>query len=422
MKHLALLLSVLTILFFAVACDGGNNGDERPAAPAAPADRGDPWDGDDAYGDDDDDDDTSGEPGTTFDPAAKGPYEVGNTTRIFIDDKHVDLWGNRELICDIWYPAAPETATMPPDTIDQFLGKWYPLVEQIFALLLPAEEVANFLNETRSVRDAPIAEGGPWPVVIFSHGNGGVRFQNMHLCEHLASHGFIVISPDHTGNAAVTPLPRELIIFNPIAMPLEFFWRQTDFSFLIDAAGYLNEFDEQGTFIGKIDAETVALGGHSFGAVTALEAAKYDPRVDAVVSLAGFSFPLAFENYRAPVMCFWGWEDHTLQDLSVVQAMQNYEKIPTTKLWLSVRDAGHYSWTDVCDLVPTLMGNGDGCGEGHRLKDDSVFTFVDNETMYNLMNYYVTAFLAWSLRGDDMWAPLTENIMPEQITYYWTVQ
>lgn len=422
MKHFVLMLCMLFFVWFVAGCDGFENGagasDDDPAA----ADRSDPWDGDSPADDDDDDDDTSGEPGTAFDPMAKGPYETGNTTRIFIDDKHVDFWGNRELICDIWYPAAPETANMEPDTVDQFLGKWFPLIEQIFALLLPPEEVANFRKPTRSVRDAPIAEGGPWPVIIFSHGNGGVRFQNMHLCEHLASHGFVVISPDHTGNAAVTPLPRELIIFNPLAMVFEFFWRQTDYEFLIDAAHYLNDFDDQGMFLGKIDAETVGLSGHSFGAVTALEWAKYDPRVDAVASLSGFSFPLAFENYTAPVMSFWGWEDRTLQDLSVVQAMQNYEKIPTTKLWLGVRDAGHYSWTDVCDLVPTLMGNGDGCGEGRRLKDDSPFEFVPNETMYDLMNYYVTAFFAWSLRGDDMWGTLTENIWSEQITMYWTIQ
>jgi len=415
---------LLMLLCPLIACDGQENNNVEFDAAVQPTDRSDPWD--DSPGDfDDDDDNDDNDPGdddAPFNPAEKGPYEVGNTTRIFIDPTRVDFWGERELMTEIWYPAAPEAAQMEVDTVDQFLGQYIDLLATIFGLLLPEEELQNFYAPTRSVRDAPIAAGGPWPVVVFGHGNGGVRFQNMHLCEHLASHGFVVLSCDHTGNAAVSPLPSGLIIFNPIAMPFEFFWRQSDLSFLIDAADWLNEYDPEGVFTGKIDAERCAVGGHSFGGVAAQEQTKHDQRIQAMFSLAGFSFPFAFDQIQAPGLFFWGWEDHTLIDLNVVQATQAYEKWPQTKVWVSVNDAGHYSWTDVCDLVPTLMGSGDGCGEGERLEDGSPFNFVPNETMYDLMNYYVTSFLAWALRGDDMWESLTTNVYPEQINMYWSIQ
>jgi predicted dienelactone hydrolase len=44
---------------------------------------------------------------------------------------------------------------------------------------------------------------GSWPVIVFSHGFGGIRFQSYFLTERLATHGFIVIAPDHPGNTLV---------------------------------------------------------------------------------------------------------------------------------------------------------------------------------------------------------------------------
>ena len=47
-----------------------------------------------------------------------------------------------------------------------------------------------------AVRNAPPLRGA-FPVVAFSHGLGAVRYQSPFLCERLASHGFVVVSPDH---------------------------------------------------------------------------------------------------------------------------------------------------------------------------------------------------------------------------------
>jgi predicted dienelactone hydrolase len=414
-----LLLALLAVGLAACASQSNDNG--GPAATPAPS-SSDPWDQPGGHGDDDaDDDSTPGGYNPPFDPQAPGPYLVGNTTREFIDPNRHDFWGERKLLVDIWYPAGPEAADMPFDTVDKFLGKWTDLVVAIFGAILPPDEVQNFYQQTRSVRDAPMADGGPWPVIIFSHGNGGVRFQNMRLCEHLASHGFVVISPDHTGNAAVAPLPEKLIIFNPIAMPFEFWWRMDDLSYLLTVAAWLNNEDNLGFFTGRLDPDHSAFMGHSFGAVAALEQSKHDHRISAVVSLAGFTFPIGEDQHKCPGLFFWAGEDRTLSGLSIVQAMEAYEKMPTTKMWIQIHDAGHYSFTDVCDLVPTLMGTGDGCGQGVRWEDGSTFTFLDHLVVGDIMNYYITGFLGWTLRGDDMWPSMIQNIMPDQITQYWTL-
>ena len=51
--------------------------------------------------------------------------------------------------------------------------------------------------------DAEPALGGPWPIILFSHGNQGIKEQSFFLTEHLASHGYLVVAPDHQYNTAI---------------------------------------------------------------------------------------------------------------------------------------------------------------------------------------------------------------------------
>ena len=50
--------------------------------------------------------------------------------------------------------------------------------------------------------ELPLASpgGAGFPVVAFSHGNGGIRFQSIFLTEVLAQHGYVVVAPDHPHN------------------------------------------------------------------------------------------------------------------------------------------------------------------------------------------------------------------------------
>ncbi|GAC1658462.1 MAG: hypothetical protein NVS9B15_20210 [Acidobacteriaceae bacterium] len=45
---------------------------------------------------------------------------------------------------------------------------------------------------------APDDEHGPFPLIVFSHSTGGGRRQSTFLCEHLASHGYVVAALDHS--------------------------------------------------------------------------------------------------------------------------------------------------------------------------------------------------------------------------------
>lgn len=102
------------------------------------------------------------------DPSAEGPYGVGRITAIVPDDR------GGELTIDVWYPAE---VSGEPD-------RYAPTVFTGLAHI-----------------GAPVV-AGTFPLVVFSHGNGGVRFQSYFLTEWLASHGFVVAAPDHPHNTA----------------------------------------------------------------------------------------------------------------------------------------------------------------------------------------------------------------------------
>jgi Platelet-activating factor acetylhydrolase, isoform II len=53
----------------------------------------------------------------------------------------------------------------------------------------------------------PLAEGAPFPVLVFSHGMVGLRLQNSSMLQDLASWGYVVVALDHTDAAAVTVFP-----------------------------------------------------------------------------------------------------------------------------------------------------------------------------------------------------------------------
>lgn len=53
---------------------------------------------------------------------------------------------------------------------------------------MPVHQNAEILEPTKSKR---------WPVMMFSHGLGGSRNAYSHICGSLASHGIVVVAPDH---------------------------------------------------------------------------------------------------------------------------------------------------------------------------------------------------------------------------------
>ena len=130
--------------------------------------------------------------------------------------------------------------------------------------------------------DAPLdASGGPYPVILFSHGSCGYPLQSTFLTPLLASRGYIVIAPPHPGNT-INEFPT---CGTPNAQVASFIDRPKDMSFVLDQILAANQ-DPSSPFFGAVDGSRVAMTGHSFGGLTTFLVAAQDPRVSVAVAMA----------------------------------------------------------------------------------------------------------------------------------------
>jgi len=107
----------------------------------------------------------------------------------------------------------------------------------------------GIVQDELSWRDASVAPG-PFPVLLMSHGSQGYAEAMGALARHFASHGWLVLSPDHTDNL-ITDGGRTTEIY---------FQRPADLSAVLDHAST--------AWAGVADLARVVGLGHSFGGYT----------------------------------------------------------------------------------------------------------------------------------------------------------
>lgn len=165
-------------------------------------------------------------------PDEPGPWVVGHSAAVLED---VGEEG-RPVPVDVWYPVTPgDEAGLEPTK--------YPLLGDIGIL------------STLAYEDAPGANLSA-PLLIFSHGYQGINIQSDRLMEALASHGFVVAAPAHTGNTQDAPDDD----FETAASR-----RVPDIAAVLDwfVSGTAPLSDQ-------VNTDTVGVLGHSFGGMTTL--------------------------------------------------------------------------------------------------------------------------------------------------------
>ena len=353
-----ILVSMIVMAYVATGCaDGGQGGAGPDAARVDATLRADAAAGRDGASIDGAPPPDAGMTTPPADPSQPGPYAVGVRTVMMTDPSR-----NRTLPVDIWYPAG-EGGSSNTYRLDAF---GLPLV----SLSSPAR------------RDAPVAAGGPWPLVLFSHGFGGIRFQSFFLTEHLASHGFVVAAPDHPGNTLTD------VAFGGGDATQSSIDRPLDMLFVLDQM--------LGGSI-PVDAQRIGVTGHSFGAWTALEVARRDTRFRAVFPMApGFrngSTPDFVADIGRPLAIFGGSVDHTCPFDANQRAP--YDLAQTPKFLVEIMGAGHLDFSDLCEVPLAVTFVGDGCNAQNvdpaivRARARTIATafahrFLDGESDYDV--------------------------------------
>jgi len=243
-------------------------------------------------------------------PRPGGPLSVGTTSFELVDDSRQELYSGksepRRFMIQVWYPANPG----PDDQI----APWMESAE-IFApalsgfIRMPAWFLDHlaYAKTSSYLSPAPNSENGTYPVILFSHGWRGFREQNTFQMQELASHGYVVVSIQHTYGAILTIFPDgSLAPNNPSALPsgvpedeydaaarkLAAQWAG-DIGYTLDILTQWNEDDPADRFTGLLDLERVGTLGHSTGGGAIIQFCASDPRCKAGLAMDAFMTPVS---------------------------------------------------------------------------------------------------------------------------------
>jgi predicted dienelactone hydrolase len=272
--------------------------------------------------------------------AAFGEYAVGVTTLALADASRSNVQGTgpRPVLTEVYYPStAAAVAGLPRDVVT------------IFGIPIVATPAS------RDVARAP----GAFPLVVFSHGNNGLRIQSFFFAAHLASHGFVVATPDHHGNTFLDSLAG-------VVDPDPARNRPRDMRFLIDEmlAASATPGDR---FEGAVDGARIGASGHSFGGYTAFALAGgasglgtfTDPRVRAIFPQAPSApFDEAFfAGITIPTLIVGGSIDETTPFGEDQQ--RPFDNLPSGASVVGLGalvDGGHFTFSDFCEVDRALLG------------------------------------------------------------------
>jgi len=325
-----------------------------------------------------------------------------------------------------WYPARRPDDKRPA-TIT------YTAPNKFDELSTPGKEITAVGGAL--VNGRPERTGRPYPLVVFSHGYALSPILYSTLLEHYASQGYIVLAPEHNetfDDQSLTGFWKALI-----DRPVDIH-RTIDYAELLTKAG--------APLAGLIDMDNIAVVGHSYGGYTALAAggarfdfAAYktrcaaltaddplnffcgpvvpkesdmatraglpaapsglwpsfgDPRVKAVISMAGDAYPFdqrGLAELKVPIMVMGGTIDEGTPYTWGAKLAYDHAA-SKNKTLITFPGAGHSLFVDPCENLPWV--------QNFTYRDGFCTDAVWGTRPLNIVTHYTTAFLRDTLNAD----------------------
>lgn len=307
----------------------------------------------------------AGEPEPIGDPLTwpldqPGPFRVGYRTfeRTY---RPPGQSADRTIRIHVWYPTLDTSGTFPTYGVYR--------------------DRDAFTDATAA---APAHASGLYPLHAYSHGHRGFAGVSHFLHRRMASHGWVTVAPDHTGNTLFDNVdPR------PIAIYYE---RSLDVAQAIDALG---ELDPSDPLAGRIDTSHVLLTGHSFGSHTVWSTAggTFDvARIEAEACTA--DVPCTAEEldvFRAGLLdprvvaaapmagvistTFFGDTGHSSVEVPILAMSGGADPIGADEQFARVTGIG-LTWVEVAGACHEFFGLGCGAGDAPGEQEAIVGTLV----------------------------------------------
>lgn len=233
---------------------------------------------------------------------ATSRYEVGVTNIVYTKD-----WIGRDqprpLDTVIWYPAMAGTGT--PDAL--------------------------------GLRDADVVPRRfPW--IVFSHGTCGRARESSYLTMTLASRGFIVVAPAHTGNTADDP-DCAANFGDSVGN------RVPDVRFIVDSM-LAESTTPTSRFADRLSPDAIGMMGLSFGGYTTLAGVQAEPRFRAAVAMVpGGADVLGPVDITIPTMIIGGEVDLIV---GYAESEKAYARLAGPRFLVKLLKGNHLAVTNNC--------------------------------------------------------------------------
>ena len=352
--------------------------------------------------------------------ARHGTYDIGVRTFEITDRNRVDVVNTKEgapnarydrrLVLEAWYPAQLEPGQQPGGA----------------TRVVTRDPAVTAVLYGRAVRGAaPLTTAGAFPLVIVSHGYPGNRFLMSHLCENLATKGFVVVAIDHPDSTYDDQRAFASTLFN----------RAFDQLFVLNDVARLGTRGSGHFLAGIVNAEQTGIVGYSMGgyglvnvigggyadaAVTAANAPPnrllaeraasnpeyrktMDPRIKAAIAVApwgmqnGFWDANGLQGIRRPVLFVAGSNDNVAQYERGTKAI--YEGAVHAERWLlTFINANHNAGAPIPAPIETYRYS-------ETLKSYPFVHYADavwdSVRMNNILDHFATAFFELYLKGQQ---------------------
>ena len=327
-----------------------------------------------------------------------GEYQVGTQVIHMVDNDRSAWYGQessnpREIMVRVWYPAQPQEGDLKAPYVynEKLIGD---MVSEGFGIPKYLMKNLRNINGNSWSEAQPVNE--KFPVIIFSHGIGGLKTQNTTQMEEMASHGYVVFSCDHAYDAGVSIFPGDRIIFGKTNIPdnltkeekwnmrrAQLDYRAADIQFLLDEMDRENFLSV--ALKNSLDLEHIGVFGHSFGGGTSVVVASVDERIDACFGLDAWFLPIPSNVLNSDL-------NNPFIHLGQVswKEKENYLMLDTlagnNSAWsvrLDVRGATHYDFTDFSQFSKLTKKYGSGMIAPPRIRK------ITNSAIREFFDHYL---------------------------------